>query len=682
LASAGETHLPLAKLLHPVGNGRWDYFSPTRIKDEEFILLNHDSIDGVRYQRAFVETALGTRDIAILDGPPGSGKTTTLVELILQLIGRGKRVLMVASTHVAVDNVLERIEDACSDDNMIDSFGVIPLRIGSEANVSDRAAKYLVRNIVATERERIRAELERIERSEAQEAFYQYLKEDPKRHSALEELVIDTANLVCGTTIGVLQADLIKNSRGEAVFDCLILDEASKTTFQEFIVPAMHARRWILSGDVRQLAPYVDSDPTVANLAAITSVNEGFAPRERRMALAILYAFEYLSRKREPIRIVLDDDLVPKAEAQVKALNHLAKGEYRKIIHRVLGQEGNGAELLLIPRSSGRNGQRMNGRTWDADDLPSTWEEEVEWRIKRMFEMRHEPKGHRRYRSQLRMLLPHYDRKVKEKVESRIEDIRRMTLPSVLELIQSGFERDMGAKSEIPLFNGMPEDDLSRRLITLRYQHRMHPEISSLPAREVYESKALRDPDGIEERRAWSYGRYRSRSAWIDVRPGKRDITNGTSNHNRAEARRVVEEIAAFLHWAPKGRRWSVGVLTPYRSQESMIVEELSRRSSALGLKRTNRSFSSSDVEVEVCTVDRYQGHEADVVLLSMVRAKGMPVGHMDSLNRLNVAITRARYQLVVIGDRENFLRNPRAPELLRALANESAVIRGDGGRS
>jgi AAA domain len=64
--------------------------------------------DGTLEQRQFVERALGTPDFALLEGPPGSGKTTAICDLIVQLAKMGKRVLLVASTHVAVDNVLER----------------------------------------------------------------------------------------------------------------------------------------------------------------------------------------------------------------------------------------------------------------------------------------------------------------------------------------------------------------------------------------------------------------------------------------------------------------------------------------------------------------------------------------------------------------------------------------------
>ena len=88
-------------------------------------------------------------------------------------------------------------------------------------------------------------------------------------------MALESANLVCGTTIGVLQSRFIRESNeSKPAFDYLILDEASKTTFQEFLVPALHAARWILSGDVRQLAPYADQVPIRENLANLPSLND------------------------------------------------------------------------------------------------------------------------------------------------------------------------------------------------------------------------------------------------------------------------------------------------------------------------------------------------------------------------------------------------------------------------
>src|SRR5206468_7288547 len=60
-------------------------------------------------QREAVRFALAAQDLAIIHGPPGTGKTTTVVELIRQAVRRGEKVLACAPSNLAVDNLLERL---------------------------------------------------------------------------------------------------------------------------------------------------------------------------------------------------------------------------------------------------------------------------------------------------------------------------------------------------------------------------------------------------------------------------------------------------------------------------------------------------------------------------------------------------------------------------------------------
>ena len=77
----------------------------------DYKVLTDDTRDGVEKQRDFVKKAMQTPDFMILQGPPGSGKTTAILELIYQLTKHGERVLLCASTHVAIDNLLKNIID-------------------------------------------------------------------------------------------------------------------------------------------------------------------------------------------------------------------------------------------------------------------------------------------------------------------------------------------------------------------------------------------------------------------------------------------------------------------------------------------------------------------------------------------------------------------------------------------
>lgn len=78
-----------------------------------------------------------------------------------------------------------------------------------------------------------------------------------------------------------------------------------------------------------------------------------------------------------------------------------------------------------------------------------------------------------------------------------------------------------------------------------------------------------------------------------------------------------------------------------------------------------------SNAEIMIYTVDKFQGKEADVVFLSMVKANEATLGFMDSPNRLNVALTRARYQMVVVGNKKYFTGNRCRSQLLKTLAEK-----------
>jgi ATP-dependent RNA/DNA helicase IGHMBP2 len=60
-------------------------------------------------QKHAISKALGSRDVFLLHGPPGTGKTTTVIEIILQEVKRGSKILACAASNIAVDNIVERL---------------------------------------------------------------------------------------------------------------------------------------------------------------------------------------------------------------------------------------------------------------------------------------------------------------------------------------------------------------------------------------------------------------------------------------------------------------------------------------------------------------------------------------------------------------------------------------------
>ena len=290
--------------------------------------------------------------------------------------------------------------------------------------------------------------------------------------------------------------------------------------------------------------------------------------------------------------------------------------------------------------------------------------EEVAWRIDREHQLRL-VKGKNKakfYSEQIANLLP---KSVDSKsVEENINQIAAMAFPSILESLVHGI-KGRKTKVESTISEGFGEFDLSKRRETLVYQHRMHPEISQFPRERFYQEEGALQ-DASELNRNWSYSMYRRRRIWVDVGDGKT-----VKNYNDKEVDVLSEHLKRFLDFAknnpqPEGKKWSVAVLTFYRGQETKLRESLRK---ITGKTNAVSDFNIDEINIKLHTVDKFQGHEADIVFLSMVQTTRD--GFLDNPNRLNVAITRAKFQLVIFGKYEYFSRKSQSEDL-KQLAEQT----------
>ncbi|MBQ9646425.1 MAG: helicase, partial [Prevotella sp.] len=96
--------------------------------------------------------------------------------------------------------------------------------------------------------------------------------------------------------------------------------------------------------------------------------------------------------------------------------------------------------------------------------------------------------------------------------------------------------------------------------------------------------------------------------------------------------------------------RLDVGIISPYRAQVQLL-RQLLRRSEFF---RPFRRF------ITVNTVDGFQGQERDIIVVSLVRSNETgEIGFLRDLRRMNVAITRARMKLIILGDPRTLTRHP-----------------------
>lgn len=183
--------------------------------------------------------------------------------------------------------------------------------------------------------------------------------------------------------------------------------------------------------------------------------------------------------------------------------------------------------------------------------------------------------------------------------------------------------------------------------ITLAEQHRMNARIMAFPSEALY-GGALRAHPAARDRAV--------DAAPLEVvdtagRGFEEETPDGSdSKHNPGEAELVAAEVARVLALgvAPDG----VAVISPYDAQ----VQRL-------------RQLLSAEVErgVEVDTVDGFQGREKEAVVVSLVRSNDSgEVGFLADVRRMNVALTRARSKLVVVGDGATVARHPFYERFLR----------------
>ncbi len=137
----------------------------------------------------------------------------------------------------------------------------------------------------------------------------------------------------------------------------------------------------------------------------------------------------------------------------------------------------------------------------------------------------------------------------------------------------------------------------------------------------------------------------------------ERSKKDSTSKENPGEARIVEEVVDRLLELGVDARE--IGVISPYDDQVSLLQDKL-------------------DIEeLEIKTVDGFQGREKDVIVLSFVRSNSEQIiGFLEDLRRLNVAITRARKKLVLLGDVKTLSGHPTYRQLFNYVGKKGELIK------
>ena len=215
------------------------------------------------------------------------------------------------------------------------------------------------------------------------------------------------------------------------------------------------------------------------------------------------------------------------------------------------------------------------------------------------------------------------------------------------------------------------------RPIRLQVQYRMHPCLSEFPSNMFYEGslqngvteadRVLLTTPGFKGKEDFPWPVPNKPMFFYSVTGMEEISASGTSYLNRTEASYVEKIVTHLLRIGVTPGQ--IGVITPYDGQKKYVSEYM---------RRTGTLSSSLYEAIEVASVDAFQGREKEFILVSCVRSSDTQgIGFLSDPRRLNVALTRARLGLILIGNPRVLSKNALWAALLLHFKEFDALVEG-----
>jgi ATP-dependent RNA/DNA helicase IGHMBP2 len=279
-------------------------------------------------QQAALQKVLAAQDVAFIHGPPGTGKTTTLVQAIVQTQRSEGQVLVSTPSNAAIDLLVEKLSEQ----------GLNVVRIGHPARVTEQTlSKTLDARVAAHDHyDELRALRKRIEKVRAEAAKYKrsfghherehrrLLKEEAKLLKSDADMlefyivndVLQQAQAICCTLVGASHP-VLRSRKFKTVF----IDEAAQALEAACWIPMMRSQRVILAGDHCQLPPTIKSNEAAKAGLAITLFERGIEKHPQAASLLQIQYRMHEAIMKFPSRWFYADRLIAHPSVKTRLLN-------------------------------------------------------------------------------------------------------------------------------------------------------------------------------------------------------------------------------------------------------------------------------------------------------------------------------------------------------------------------
>ena len=232
-------------------------------------------------------------------------------------------------------------------------------------------------------------------------------------------------------------------------------------------------------------------------------------------------------------------------------------------------------------------------------------------------------------------------------------------------IVQSRIAADLGL--DVPLIERLTDLGVPQTLLSIQF--RMHPKIAKFSNTTFYDKK-IQNGVTAEDR---TYSKFKfpnpvsdKPSFFYDITSNEECLGSGESFLNRHEAETIRKILVYMYKNGLEGNK--IAIITFYDGQRGFL-------SNYLRPKFSSHFFES----IEIMSVDACQGKEKEFVILSCVRANSkIGVGFLEEYRRLNVAMTRAKYGLIVCGNINTLLSSRLWSKLLYFYAKKNLIYNGE----